>query len=94
MVLIFDTKSTMGQTILLLDAIINEKTVKLVQFDTMPALKSRIPHLQGSNNSSEQTLLTPYIFLKTSRNLRSIIYYNLLLTVKASLSLFFCSAIA
>ena len=36
----------MAQTFLLLDAITDEKTVKLIQLDTMPALLSRISHLQ------------------------------------------------
>ena len=38
--------------LLLLDGITNEKTVKLIQLDTMPALTPD-PALAGSNNSDE-----------------------------------------
>ena len=47
--LVLDTKSNMTlnipHTFLLLDTIINQKTVKLIQLDTMPAVPPSILHL-------------------------------------------------
>ena len=65
MLLVLDTWSNMtpkyGTNFLLLEAITNEKDVKFIQLDTMPAaLYNPDSAWEGCNNSGEHTLLSLY----------------------------------